>query len=124
MQSTNTIVEFFSSSTTQFYIAIAGAAWVAREAFDWVKGIRDEDLKGIKTDLSSQTTVISSGFNKLSDNIHEMRTDLRTFYTSPDPIMTPVSARSVRKRKSVAERSAAKAKPAAKKAPAKKKAKS
>lgn len=114
IQSANPIVQFFASNDTKFYLALAGAAWAARKGFDWVKGIRTEDLAGLKTDLSSQTTVISTGFARLSESIHEMRTDLRTFYTSPDPIMIPVSAR---KRKSVATRSAAKAK----KAPAKKK---
>lgn len=108
---------FLQSSDTKFYLTLGSALWGIFKGFTWVKDIRDKDLKGIKDDLSNQTGVISSGFSRLADSIHEMRTDLRTFYTSPDPLMMPVSARATRKRKSVESRSAAKGK----KAPVKKK---
>jgi hypothetical protein len=110
----NPISTFFASADTKFYLGLAGLLWTAFKGFNWVKDIREKDLKGIKDDLSTQTDVIGTGFSNLADGIRELRNDFRTFYTSPDPLMIPVNARMTRKRKSVTERSKAKArKPAA-----------
>lgn len=112
-ESVNPIAEFFQSADTKFYVALAGILWAAFKGFNWVKDIRDEDLKGIKHDLRDQTSIIATGLATLGAimdrGFQEMRNDFRTFYTSPDPLMVPVNARTTRKRKSVAVRTKAKA---------------
>lgn len=111
----NPITSFFASADTKFYLALFGILWTSFKGFNWVKDIREKDLKGIKDDLSTQTQVIGTGFSNLTDGVRELRNDFRTFYMSPDPLMIPMNARTTRKRKSVAERSNAKArKPATK----------
>lgn len=102
---TSPVAAFLTSTDTKFYLALLGAAWAARGGFNWIKDFREKDVKGIKEDLSAQTGVIHSGFTALTSGIQELRNDFRTFYTSPDPLMIPVNARTTRKRKSVAERS-------------------
>lgn len=116
----NPIAEFFASADTKFYIGLVTAIWGIFKGFNWVRGIREEDLKGIKHDLTDQTSVISNGLNSLGAimdrGFQEMRNDFRTFYTSPDPLMVPVNARTTRKRNSVAVRAKAKARQPVKKA--------
>jgi hypothetical protein len=111
------IAQFFASNDTKFYIALAGALWTAFKGFNWVKDIREKDLKGIKDDLAQQNHLLGTGFTALSNGITELRSDFRTFYTSPDPVMVPVRARTVRKCESVSNRKQAKAKSRAKRAP-------
>ena len=113
-ESTNAVAQFLQSADTKFYIALFGLLWTAFKGFHWVKDIREKDLKGIKDDLGAQTHVIGTVFANVAEGLRELRGDFRTFYTSPDPLMIPVSARTTRKRKSVAARSAAK-KPSSKK---------
>lgn len=114
----NPIMQFFASPDTKFYLGLAGLVWTASKGFNWVKDIREKDLKGLKedmgtvsTELRQQTNVISTGFSTLLSGVHDLRSDFRTFYTSPDPLMVPVRARATRKRKSVAARKEAKAAP-------------
>lgn len=111
----NPIAQFLQSADTKFYAALAGLMWTAFKGFNWVRDIREKDLKGIKEDVNtvstevrSQTGVINQGFSLLTSTVQELRSDFRTFYTSPDPLMIPVSARTTRKRKSVAVRAKAK----------------
>jgi hypothetical protein len=101
------VAQFFQSADTKFYMALVGLLWTTFKGFNWVKDIREKDLKGLKDDIGTQTHVIGTGFNALAAGISELRNDFRTFYTSPDPLMIPVSARTTRKRKSVAARAAA-----------------
>lgn len=117
VDSITTVAQFFQSADTKFYIMLIGGMWTAFRGFNWVRDIREKDLRGIKEDLGAQTTVIGNGFANLSDGIRELRNDFRTFYIAPDPLMLPVSARTTRKRNSVSARSEAKKrKPATKKA--------
>lgn len=111
----NPISQFFSSADTKFYLGLAGLLWTAFKGFNWVRDIREKDLKGIKDDLGAQTHVIRDGFAALSEKVGDLSSDFRNFYISPDPLMIPVSARATRKRKSVATRVAAKARTPAKK---------
>lgn len=114
----NVIVQFLASGETKFYVGLASLMWTAFKGFNWVKDIREKDLKGLKedvgtvsTELRQQTHVIGNGFSTLLAGVHDLRSDFRTFYTSPDPLMVPVRARATRKRKSVAARKNAKAAP-------------
>lgn len=116
----NPIAAFLQSADTKFYLLLIAVGGAARSGFNWVKDFREKDVQGIKEDLSAQTHVISSGFNNLTTGLQELRSDFRTFYTSPDPIMVPVNARTPRKRKSVTKRSKTKVVPkSAAKKPAK-----
>lgn len=119
------IAAFFASADTKFYLAVMGAVWAASRGFTWVKDIRDKDLKSVQngvdevsSEVRQQTSVIGTGFTTLSTimdrGFQELRSDFRTFYTQPDPIMVPVHARSTRKRKSTATRLTAKSSPPAK----------
>lgn len=109
------IAQFLQSADTKFYLMLGGLLWTAFRGFNWVKDIRQKDLKGIKEDLGTQTNVISAGFAALSEGVKELRNDFRTFYTSPNPLMMPVSSRPSRKRKAAARPAAKKRKPKAKK---------
>lgn len=106
--SITTLAQFFQSADTKFYLMLIGGMWTAFRGFNWVRDIREKDLKGIKEDLGTQTNVIGNGFANLSEGIRELRSDFRTFYIAPDPLMIPVSARTTRKRKSVSTRTEAK----------------
>lgn len=97
--------------TIEFWLLIGGGVWGAFKSYQWVKAIREKDLKGLKTDvttlnadLNRQTQSIESGFTSLEDAttraLQELRSDFRTFYISPDPRMVPVRTRTMRKKKS------------------------
>lgn len=116
------IAQFFASPDTKFYLALVGVLWTAFKGVTWVKDIREKDLKGIDgkvdnvgTEIRTQTSAMNAGFTGLSATVdrgfQELRSDFRTFYTSPDPLMVPVRARATKKRKSTAMRKDAKATP-------------
>lgn len=118
-----TLTRLYTES--KFWAALVGGLWVAFKGINWVKDIREKDLKGLKSDISHvgielnrQTDTIASGFTSLQTattrELQELRSDFRTFYTAPDPLMIPVHARGPKKKASVTARSKAKAKTPAK----------
>lgn len=107
---------------SKFWSALVGGLWVSFKCFTWVKDIREKDLKTIQTgvtcltdNLQKQTNVIETGFStqtsSLVREVQELRSDFRTFYTAPDPLMIPVQARGPRKKASTAARAKAKSRP-------------
>lgn len=103
----------------KYWSSFIGALWVVFKGLRWVKDIRDKDLKGIdsnvvslKNEVQQQTSLMCGSFDKLNSTmdrgIENLRSDFRTFYTSPDPIMIPVHARASRKKASVSARAKAK----------------
>lgn len=89
------------------------------KGYTWVR----DNIRGIKKGVDAAAVDNKAGFVAVVDEIskqtsstvneiRELRSDFRTFYTQPDPIMIPAHSRAVRKRVSVAERTKAKKKPA------------
>lgn len=105
----------------KYWVSLVAIIIGAYKAFQWVKGIRTEDLSEVKVSLTSVSTKIDDGFDKLAKKIEEtsasqlrstefqtssfvreiqeMRHDFRTFYTQPVAQMAPARARAPRKKK-------------------------
>lgn len=94
--------------TVELWLLIIGGAWGAFKSYQWVKAIREKDLRGLKldvtalnNDLNRQTDSIVSGFSTLESSVtrelQELRSDFRSFVRPTAPIMVPVRARTMRK---------------------------
>lgn len=112
---------------SKFWSALVALIWAVFRGFNWLRD-REKDLKVIQGDMGllngevkKQTGAIEFGFERqtssLTRELQELRSDFRTFYTAPDPLMIPVRARATRKRASVAARVEAKAQVPAKRKP-------
>lgn len=107
----------------KFWAGLVGGLWAVFNGLNWVKDIREKDLKGLKSDvaianteLTKQTETIASGFSTLQAvtdrGFRDLRDDFRTFYMAPDPVMAPARAR----KSQTKPKAPAKPKPKAKKA--------
>lgn len=111
----------FILDQARFWIPCIGFGWGLYKAFAWVKAIREKDLAelkvsmdGVKTGLEATNTAISrmeqtstenfkSQTTSIVDQLKELRSDFRTFYTIPQPQMLPARAKSVKSRKQTAK---------------------
>lgn len=98
----------------KFWLIVITIITAGYKAYDWVKQIRTRDLpdihgeiKNLKTGLDSLGTKLDAQTTSVVGELKEMRSDFRTFYTSPSPLMMAAYARP--------ERPAPKRKPRAKK---------
>lgn len=120
----------FIYEQSKFWIALLGGAYGAYKAlsraFTWIKEIREKDLAQLTVNVDTMKTgiidtntsirnmegILAKKFEdqttSIVDQLKELRSDFRTFYTIPQPQMIPARAKPVTKRKE-------KAKPRAKK---------
>jgi hypothetical protein len=97
----------------KFWIPVVSFGWALYKSFSWVKAIREKDLADVKISVASVETGvketnaavarleatlsehIKSQTVAFVDQIKELRSDFRTFYTMPSPQMIPARARKV-----------------------------
>ena len=79
---------------------VLGVAWTAFKAFNWVKDMREKDIKGIgdgvsglKTEIKEQTTQFMSAMNDNTKEIRDLRTVLTQALIAPMPIAKAARAR-------------------------------
>ena len=85
----------------KFWLSLIGALWAVFRGFNWVKEIRTNDLKHIhsgveslQSDIKDQTASFVSAINNNTNELKELRSDIRTFTTAV--VAQPHISRSVR----------------------------
>ena len=103
----------------KYWLPALGILWGAFKTFRWVKEIREKDLADLKisveglktgiTDTKSAVEKMEEGVGtkienqtiSIVDQLKELRSDFRTFYTIPQPQMIPARAKPVPVKKPV-----------------------
>lgn len=83
---------------SKFWIALISFLWAIFKGFNWVKDIREKDLKDIHNGVTSLRGEIQGQTTQIVDQIKELRSDFRTFYTIPQPQMIPARAKAPRRK--------------------------
>jgi hypothetical protein len=62
------------------WVEIVVAAWTIFKAYEWVKDIRETDLKNLKDNMAEFNTSLKEQTRAIVDELKELRSDVRTQY--------------------------------------------
>lgn len=91
----------------KFWTTLGACVVAVYKAYDWVKQIRTKDIPEMHSEIKKLSVSIDVLGSKLDaqttsvvGELKEMRSDFRTFYISPSPLMMAARAKAPVKRKS------------------------
>ncbi len=94
----------FVYEQAKFWLPAITAAYAIFRAWNWVKAIRETDLTTITSSVKNTNAAVEKLEASMSahlqaqtvsivDQLKELRSDFRTFYTIPQPQMVPARSR-------------------------------